>query len=46
MDQSEHREAWDAISLSLVLNFIPDGKDRGMYILVMRVDYPILPVAR
>jgi hypothetical protein len=39
MDHSEHREAWDAISLSLVLNFIPDGKDRGMYMLVVRVDY-------
>ncbi|KAI9509970.1 nucleolus protein [Russula earlei] len=29
MDQSRHREAWDVISLSLVLNFVPDGKDRG-----------------
>lgn len=29
MDQSQHREAWDIISLSLVLNFVPDGKDRG-----------------
>ncbi|KAI0005852.1 nucleolus protein [Russula compacta] len=29
MDQSRHREAWDIISLSLVLNFVPDGKDRG-----------------
>ncbi|KAI0256510.1 hypothetical protein BJV78DRAFT_1117288 [Lactifluus subvellereus] len=27
--QSKHRGAWDIISLSLVLNFIPDGKDRG-----------------
>ena len=26
---SLHREAWDIISLSLVLNFVPDGKDRG-----------------
>lgn len=29
MDESQHREAWDIISLSLVLNFVPDGKDRG-----------------
>lgn len=29
MDQERHREAWDIISLSLVLNFVPDGKDRG-----------------
>ena len=29
MDLELHREAWDVISLSLVLNFVPDGKDRG-----------------
>ncbi|KAL1947575.1 hypothetical protein VTO73DRAFT_13299 [Trametes versicolor] len=29
MDPVEHRECWDAISLSLVLNFVPDAKDRG-----------------
>lgn len=29
MDLERHREAWDIISLSLVLNFVPDGKDRG-----------------
>ncbi|KAI8998874.1 putative methyltransferase-domain-containing protein [Trametes punicea] len=29
MDPAEHGEAWDAISLSLVLNFVPDAKDRG-----------------
>ncbi|KAI0646810.1 putative methyltransferase-domain-containing protein [Trametes meyenii] len=29
MDPAEHRESWDAISLSLVLNFVPDAKDRG-----------------
>jgi len=27
--QPEHREAWDIVSLSLVLNFVPDGNDRG-----------------
>lgn len=29
MDLERHCEAWDIISLSLVLNFVPDGKDRG-----------------
>jgi len=29
MDASQHREAWDIISLSLVLNFVPEGEDRG-----------------
>ncbi|KAJ7632242.1 nucleolus protein [Roridomyces roridus] len=29
MDAKEHCERWDAISLSLVLNFVPDAKDRG-----------------
>jgi len=29
MGQGHHYEAWDIISLSLVLNFVPDGKDRG-----------------
>lgn len=29
MDPEEHRECWDALSLSLVLNFVPDAKDRG-----------------
>jgi 25S rRNA (adenine(2142)-N(1))-methyltransferase, Bmt2 len=33
MDQERHREAWDIISLSLVLNFVPDGKDRGTLLL-------------
>lgn len=30
MDETEHRDRWDVISLSLVLNFVPDPKDRGM----------------
>lgn len=25
----EHRSAWDVISLSLVLNFVPEPSDRG-----------------
>ena len=29
MHPEEHRERWDVISLSLVLNFPPDPKDRG-----------------
>lgn len=29
MDPEEHCEKWGAISLSLVLNFVPDAKDRG-----------------
>ncbi|KAI0362723.1 hypothetical protein OH77DRAFT_1467733 [Trametes cingulata] len=29
MDPATHRESWDAISLSLVLNFVPDARDRG-----------------
>ncbi|KAF8078153.1 nucleolus protein [Lyophyllum atratum] len=29
LDIDEHREKWDVISLSLVLNFVPEPKDRG-----------------
>ncbi|CAK5279487.1 unnamed protein product [Mycena citricolor] len=29
MDADEHREKWDVLSLSLVLNFVSDAKDRG-----------------
>ncbi|KAJ7445779.1 putative methyltransferase-domain-containing protein [Mycena galericulata] len=29
MDEAEHREKWDILSLSLVLNFVPNAKDRG-----------------
>lgn len=29
LDEGEHREAWDVVSLSLVVNFVPDAKDRG-----------------
>jgi 25S rRNA (adenine2142-N1)-methyltransferase len=29
MDEEEHRGKWDIISLSLVLNFIPEPKERG-----------------
>lgn len=32
MDLKEHRQKWDAISLSLVLNFVPVPNDRGSYI--------------
>ncbi|GJE86783.1 25S rRNA adenine-N(1) methyltransferase [Phanerochaete sordida] len=29
LDEDEHREQWDLISLSLVVNFVPEPKDRG-----------------
>jgi len=29
MDEDENRGKWDIISLSLVVNFVPDAKDRG-----------------
>jgi len=29
MDMAENDQKWDAISLSLVLNFVPDATDRG-----------------
>ncbi|CDO69025.1 hypothetical protein BN946_scf184834.g32 [Trametes cinnabarina] len=29
MDPVEHGQSWDLISLSLVLNFVPEAKDRG-----------------
>ncbi|KZV62615.1 nucleolus protein [Peniophora sp. CONT] len=32
LDPEEHREKWDAISLSLVVNFVPDAKDRGAFL--------------
>ncbi len=32
MDQSEHQAKWDTISLSLVLNFVPEASDRGKYL--------------
>ncbi|KZT00310.1 uncharacterized protein LAESUDRAFT_666425, partial [Laetiporus sulphureus 93-53] len=31
MSEAEHCEKWDIISLSLILNFVPDAKDRGTY---------------
>lgn len=29
MNENEHEERWDIISLSLVINFVPEPKDRG-----------------
>ena len=29
LDEAENREQWDLISLSLVVNFVPEPKDRG-----------------
>jgi len=31
LDAEEHREKWDIVSLSLVLNFVPEAKDRGTF---------------
>ncbi|PCH38378.1 hypothetical protein WOLCODRAFT_97010 [Wolfiporia cocos MD-104 SS10] len=39
INEAEHRERWDAISLSLVLNFVPDAKDRGK---MLRLAYSLL----
>lgn len=32
MDEEAHRAQWDGISLSLVLNFVPDPRDRGVWL--------------
>lgn len=29
MDETEHHHRWEIISMSLVLNFAPEPKDRG-----------------
>ncbi|CCM02857.1 uncharacterized protein FIBRA_04969 [Fibroporia radiculosa] len=39
MDEEEHREKWDIVSLSLVLNFVPDAKNRGR---MLRLVYSML----
>jgi 25S rRNA (adenine2142-N1)-methyltransferase len=54
MDEHLHRGKWDIISLSLVLNFVPEPKDRGglsrfgmPFILnfhVLQVAYCVLPI--
>lgn len=31
MSQDVNKEKWDLISLSLVVNFVPEPKDRGEY---------------
>lgn len=36
MDQDEHKDKWDVISLSLVLNFVAEPKDRGQLHLVVQ----------
>jgi 25S rRNA (adenine2142-N1)-methyltransferase len=30
LDETENHEKWDSISLSLVLNFVPDARERGI----------------
>ena len=32
LDQSEYQAKWDTISLSLVLNFVPEASDRGKHL--------------
>lgn len=32
MDEDENRGKWDIISLSLVVNFVPDPRDRGTHV--------------
>ncbi|KAJ8519909.1 hypothetical protein ONZ45_g3242 [Pleurotus djamor] len=39
LDQIEHHRKWDIISLSLVLNFVPDASDRGR---MLRYAYDML----
>ncbi|KAK7043754.1 25S rRNA (adenine2142-N1)-methyltransferase [Paramarasmius palmivorus] len=39
LDAIEHREKWDIISLSLVVNFVPDAADRGR---MLRLAHEIL----
>jgi len=39
MDHDENRERWDLISLSLVLNFVPNARDRGR---MLRLTYTML----
>lgn len=42
MNPEEHREKWDVVSLSLVLNFPPNPTDRGeSYLCVSRVEYVV-----
>ena len=37
MDPEEHRNKWEAISLSLVLNFAPNARDRGELVSLRRI---------
>lgn len=39
MNENDHRSKWDAISLSLVLNFAPEARDRGQ---MLRLAYALL----
>jgi hypothetical protein len=40
MDEDKNREMWDVISLSLVLNFVPEPKDRGAMHSTVHASYP------
>jgi 25S rRNA (adenine2142-N1)-methyltransferase len=43
LDRTENRSRWNCISLSLVLNFAPDNKDRGLYLHVIQPLYRLFP---
>ena len=32
MDEDDNKEKWDLISLSLVVNFVPEPRDRGAWV--------------
>lgn len=36
LNEDEHREKWNILSLSLVLNFVPEAKDRGVFQRIMK----------
>lgn len=37
MSEDENRSKWDALSLSLVLNFVPDPRERGKEIFLLAI---------
>lgn len=37
LDEEENKEKWDLISLSLVVNFVPEPKDRGILVNITTV---------
>lgn len=39
MIDDEEKGVWDIISLSLVVNFVPEPRDRGYYIILIFINY-------